>query len=102
MNAIKEYIESGILEAYILGIAAPEEQSEVEAMAINHAEIRAAMEAIGEDLERFACDNAEAPDPTNRPLLMATIDYNERIEQGEAPSFPPEARIRRAGYAPAP
>jgi mannose-6-phosphate isomerase-like protein (cupin superfamily) len=90
MKNIKEYIESGILEAYIFGVAAPEEEIEVEEMANNNKEVRAAIEAIGEDIERFAQANAITPDPTIKPFLMATIDYTERMEKGEVPSFPPE------------
>jgi len=29
------------------------------------------------------------PSPVVKPLLMATIDYSERLKSGEAVSFPP-------------
>ena len=88
MSDIRKYVESGILEAYVLGIATPEEQQQVEEMAHQHREVRKAIEAFGEDLEKFAMANAITPDPTIKPLLFATIDYTERIEKGEAPSYP--------------
>ena len=35
---------------------------------------------------------AQAPeiDPTVKPMLLAIIDYTERLKSGEIPSFPPE------------
>ena len=89
MKNIQEYIESGILEAYVFGIAAPEEAKEVEEMANEYEGVRAAIELIGRGLENYAQDNAIAPDPTIKPFLIATIDYAERMEKGERASFPP-------------
>ena len=56
MSDIQQYIESGILEAHVLGIASPEEQKEVEAMAAQHAEIREAINAFEYDLEKLTAD----------------------------------------------
>jgi mannose-6-phosphate isomerase-like protein (cupin superfamily) len=89
MKNIQKYIESGILEAYVFGIAAPEEAKEVEEMANQYEGIRAAIELIGRDLENYSQANAIAPDPTIKPFLIATIDYTERMEKGERASFPP-------------
>ena len=89
MKNIQEYIGSGILEAYVFGIAAPEEAKEVEEMANEYEGVRAAIKLIGRDLENYAQDNAIAPDPTIKPFLIATIDYAERMEKGERASFPP-------------
>src|SRR5436190_1674377 len=88
MKAIQEYIDSGILQAYILGIATPEEERNVEAMSNRHAAVRNAIEAFEYDLEKYAMANAVTPDPTIKPFLFATIDYTERIEKGETPSHP--------------
>ena len=40
---IKNYIESGIIESYVLGIATAEEAAEVVTMANAHAEVRQAI-----------------------------------------------------------
>lgn len=88
MSDIRKYVESGILEAYVLGIATPEEQQEVEEMANQHIEVRTAIDAFEENLEKFAMENVTMPDPTIKLLLFATIDYTERIEKGEATSYP--------------
>jgi mannose-6-phosphate isomerase-like protein (cupin superfamily) len=86
---VNEYIASGILETYVLGIAAEDERAEVEKMAAAHPEIRNEIAAISDVMEKYAMKNAVAPHPNIRPLLMATIDYTERLQNGEAPSFPP-------------
>ncbi|MBV9962774.1 MAG: cupin domain-containing protein [Parafilimonas sp.] len=88
MSDLQQYIESGILEAHVLGIASPEEQKEVEAMAAQYAEVREAINAFEYDLEKFATANAVTPDVTIKPILFATIDYTERLKNGEPLSYP--------------
>ena len=46
--------------------------------------------AISQALELFAVSKAITPDPIIKPFLMATIDFTERMKNGEQPSFPPE------------
>ncbi len=50
----KEYIESGILEIYVMGMASHSEQEDVEMMAAVHPEIRQEIDAISEVLEKYA------------------------------------------------
>ena len=50
---IKEYIASGILENYILGLVSETERQEVERMAATHSEIRAELNAIEDALENY-------------------------------------------------
>src|SRR5689334_14379413 len=89
MNKISEFIESGILEQYVLGNATDRETSEVEQMAMAHPEVRKEIEEISKALEHYAMANAVTPDITIKPFLLATIDYTERLEKGESPSSPP-------------
>ena len=89
MSSIQAYIESGILELYVMGITSPEETRKVEQMAAAHAEIRQEINAISSTLEAYALAHAVPPKPDAKPLLLATIDYMERLQQGEAPTFPP-------------
>lgn len=98
----KEYIDSGILETYVMGAASHSEQEEVEKMAATYPAIRQEIDAISGALESYAMEYALAPSPSVKPLLMATIDYSERIQSGEAISFPPilTENSRVADYAP--
>ncbi|MDF2437630.1 MAG: hypothetical protein K0Q95_2006 [Bacteroidota bacterium] len=89
MNDIRKYIESGILEMYVLGILDEKECAEVEKMAASHAEVKAEIDTITNTLQQFASQNTEAPHPAIKPLLMATIDFSERMLAGEEPTFPP-------------
>ncbi len=98
----KEYIDSGILETYVMGMASHTEQQEVEMMAAANADIREEIDAIGEALEKYALENAIEPCPTMKPLIWATIDYTDRLKKGEEISFPPELNenSKEADYAP--
>jgi mannose-6-phosphate isomerase-like protein (cupin superfamily) len=89
MKDIAAYIESGILEVYVLGMASDAEIREVEAMAMVHPEISAEIAAIGDALEAVARQNAIAPHATVKPMVLASINYIERLQSGEAPAFPP-------------
>lgn len=89
MNKINDFIQSGILESYVLGTASSEECMEVERMAAISAEVKTELEAINKAMEVYAQANAVEPNPTIKPLLMAFMDYTERMQNGEAPSFPP-------------
>jgi len=94
MSNVSKFIDSGLLEVYVLGQATPEEAAEVERMATFHNEVREEIEAISIALEHYAEAHAVQPDPTIRPMLMATIDYMERMKSGEAPAFPPRLHAR--------
>lgn len=86
---IREYIDSGILESYAMGAASDDERRQVEMMAAANPEILAEINAISAALEEYAFAHAMEPSPVVKPLLMATIDYSERIKSGEPVSFPP-------------
>ena len=88
MNS-KEYIDSGILENYVMGTASDSEREEVEMMSAAHPDIRKEIDAISDALENYALAHAIKPSPVVKPLLMASIDYSERIKSGETISFPP-------------
>ncbi len=89
MKALKNYIESGILELYVLGVTSAEESAEVEKMAKLHGEIRSEIDRICEVTEEYAQSHAINPPITIKPLLMASIDYMERLKNGEPISSPP-------------
>lgn len=86
---IKNYIDSGILELYVLGVASAMENEEVEKMASSYPEIRSEIEQIAMSMEAFGKHHGVSPDPTIKPFLMAMVDYMERLKNGESASFPP-------------
>ncbi|SES22998.1 Anti-sigma-K factor rskA [Pedobacter rhizosphaerae] len=58
---LKAYIESGVLELYVLGDLSPEEALLVEEMAFQHPEVRDEIAAIEATMEEYAIQNAIAP-----------------------------------------
>ena len=97
----REFIESGILEQYVLGTASPDECKEVELRAAADPVIQQELDTICDTLEALAIENAIKPDPIIKPFLMAVINYTERIRNGEPVSEPPllTAQSTLADYA---
>ena len=85
----KNYIESGILEQYVLGHTSPDETREIELAAAADPAIRKEIEKISEALVAYAMDHTIDPSPILKPLLLATIDYSERLKNGEPVTEPP-------------
>lgn len=83
MNSIQEYINSGILELYVLGITSNEENIEITRLAKKHIEIRNEIDAITEALKMYSGETAPEISPATKAMLMATIDYTERLKNGE-------------------
>ena len=86
---ITEFIESGILEQYVMGMANNAEIVEVERMAFEHAAVKLEIDNINLALEENAFSKAVIPNPLIKTFVMATIDYTERIKNGEIPTMPP-------------
>lgn len=89
MKKISEYIKSGVIESYVFGLATPTEAKEVEKMATANDQVRAAIDEFSQILEQRWQSEALKPDPTVKPMVMATLNYIDRMERGETRSFPP-------------
>ncbi len=76
---IKEYISSGIIETYALGLTSAEESRELELLAAEHSEVRDALEACQNELEAFALKEAVTP-----PATLKNKIWNEIQEQDTA------------------
>lgn len=72
---LQSFIQSGLLEAYVLGQCSPEERTQVERMAAEHAEVRAELSSIEASLEKYAASEAVLPPDWMKARIM------ERIEQ---------------------
>ena len=89
MQKVSEYIESGILELYVMGMLTAHESVEVEKMMALHPEVMQEVRNIEASLEKYAQANAVQPHATVKPLLLATLDFMQRLGAGETPSNPP-------------
>ncbi|MEJ5993052.1 anti-sigma factor [Pedobacter sp. Du54] len=77
MEEAKAYIESGILELYVLGQLSAIECSEVEEMASKHPEVKAEILAIELALETYAIQNAIEPAAKTEEKLFAALSPKE-------------------------
>ncbi len=73
MEELKAYIESGILELYVLGQLNAQEQAEVEVMAAKYPEIKQEMEAIEIAMEQYAQEHAVKPADDIKNKIIAQI-----------------------------
>lgn len=76
MEDIKAYIESGILELYVLGDISPAEKIQVEEMASKHPAIKAELNEIERSMESFAAENAVEPAEHLRDRIMNSLVTN--------------------------
>ncbi|TFF34298.1 anti-sigma factor [Mucilaginibacter psychrotolerans] len=76
MENIKEYIESGILELYVLGSISPDEKLQVEKMAAENAEVKVEIEAIERSMEAYAEVHAIAPPEVLRGRILNSLLTN--------------------------
>ncbi len=76
MEDIKAYIESGILELYVLGDVSPAEKLQVEEMASKHPAIKAELEEIERSMELYAAENAIEPTEHMRDRILNSLVVN--------------------------
>jgi anti-sigma-K factor RskA len=73
---IKAYIESGILELYVLGDLSPDEKLQVEEMGSKYPEIKAEIAEIEGSLEAYALENAVEPPAHLRDKVLNSLLTN--------------------------
>ncbi|MFW0716339.1 anti-sigma factor [Pedobacter sp. N23S346] len=76
MENLKAYIESGVLELYVLGDLSPEETLHVKELASQHQEIRDELAAIEYAMEEFAMQNAVQPSEDVETKLFEKLGIN--------------------------
>ena len=76
MEDLKAYIESGILELYVLGDVTPEEKLQVEEMALKHPAIKAELDEIEQSMEMYAENNAVEPPEHLRSRVLNSLLTN--------------------------
>jgi anti-sigma-K factor RskA len=78
---IKEWINSGIIEAYLLGELDREEAREVEEMARRHPEVKQELEESEMSLEKLAMRAAIKPAEHTKEALFARIKTDEKASR---------------------
>ena len=69
----KEYIESGIIESYVLGASTIGESTEVERMALEYSDINAEIESVRNTLESYVLQYEKEPPAFLKDKIMAEI-----------------------------
>jgi len=87
----KAYIESGILELYVLGQLNAQEQAEVEAMALQYPEIKQEMAAIEIAMEQYALQYSVSPAEGLEEKILGQIGH----ATGSEPAIVKEAQPAR-------
>jgi len=103
----KEYISSGIIESYILGLASPDEAGILECVMKNNAEVKAAFEEAQKTLEDLATAQAVAPPADLKSKIWERLQQEqpsgtvkpEAVFSADIPAARPqeEIRIQREG-----
>lgn len=76
VEEVKAYIESGVLELYVLGDVSHEERVEVETMIKKHPAIKAELDDIEKSLELFAGEHEIEPAPELRNRILNSVLTN--------------------------
>jgi len=77
---IQAYIESGILEEYVLGTVSPQEKQEVECMSHIYPEIKEELMRTESALEQYALKHQTPPPASLKEMLFAQMNFDETIE----------------------
>lgn len=83
MKDLNKYIESGILELYVLGMADDEEVRLIEQLAKLHPEIKNEIDEITKAIRLYAAKDDDKPNETVKPFVFAIIDFQTRMQNGE-------------------
>jgi len=83
--SIQEYISSGIVESYVLGLISDEEAREFEQMCTKHPEVLAARTAFELALEKQAMENAITPSLDVRNKIFEEISGTGKVVTMQQP-----------------
>ncbi|RYF96735.1 MAG: anti-sigma factor [Chitinophagaceae bacterium] len=85
---VQDYISSGIVESYVLGLATAEERSEFERMCSQHPEVLNARTDFELSLEQQAMQNAVTPPPELKQRILQAVlkdDGSVKASDQQAP-----------------
>ena len=85
---IQDYISSGIIQAYVLGLASEEERTEFERLAALHPELQQARDAFEKSLEQHAMDNGVTPPQKVKARFLEAIrDFSRTTTSSNPPNI---------------
>lgn len=96
---IQDYISSGILETYLLGLAGEEEARELEQLCLKYPEVKAALEEAESMMEKYAQLHAiTPPEPAKEQIWSALQQSASNNSQLEDSISVPTKRFKLSHY----
>jgi len=95
---VQEYILSGVVESYVLGLSGAEERAEFERMCAAHSEVRAARDAFEQLLEKQLLSQSVAPPGNLKSKIFADIEIANDKMQGKKVVSMRESPALRTGW----
>lgn len=95
---IQEYISSGIVESYVLGLADDAEKVQFEQMCTRHAEVRAARDAFELSLEQQVMAGAVQPPAPLRETILQQLTAETGLSTGGTTPVVQMRPIRRSTF----
>lgn len=83
---IQAYIESGIIESYVLGLTSAEENNEVETFRTQYPEVESAINEFSISLEQQALENAVTPPAFIKANILTHIQEDDEDEEVAIPN----------------
>ncbi|WP_164714014.1 anti-sigma factor [Chitinophaga rhizosphaerae] len=102
---VSAYIQSGVIESYVLGLATPEERAEVDQFRALYPEVEAAIQQCEENLETYCFDHAkELPESDLwgdlKRRLAEGLEGDGIESSGPVPAVPmPERNFTRSTFS---
>jgi len=90
MMRLNDIRNDALLERYLIGDLTIKEIDIVEKAFVEYSELKVELREIAQSFTTYALANAIEPDPITKPMLMAFLNYTERLKGGEKITFPPE------------
>ncbi len=94
---IKEYISSGIVEAYVLGLAGEAERAEFEQLCLQYPELVAARNDFEESLRKNVFADAVTPPGHVKDRFLEAIQKNPSIQSPKIIAMKESTPVRRNG-----
>ncbi|GAB2767150.1 hypothetical protein GCM10027275_06750 [Rhabdobacter roseus] len=89
---IQAYIESGILEEYVLGTVSPQEKQEVECLTKIYPELKEELLTLEAALEKYAQEHQTPPPADLKDKIFAQMNF-EPVEEPADEVAPTESRV---------
>lgn len=88
---VQRYISSGIIENHVIGLVSEAENREMEAAIQQHPEVKAAVDAVQHDMEKYVMMLAKKPPVNLKKQILERLKENTAAEEPVIPIVQPVA-----------